>query len=285
MSRQLDYYYRKGKAARAAKRKAQSKAQKRKADTSFRHYIKDKSVSIHRLGILQHYVAARSLVSLEDTLAQAGYAYSREKDKQGKVYWASQENNTIFYFLPHNGLLARLTTQSITVWLDERTFARGELEAQEAKARQELRQARQELAQILRLSLKDEEEVVSEDIAFVDDYFARKWKHEGNATLSIKDKEDNKERRRIDVSIPGHPEYEFTHRRHARQDALIYDRHVEQITEGVWNIDKQLQFNQQALELVAKIHEELKVHRSAYLALEKVAKKLDRSLSQRKLIV
>jgi transposase len=214
-------------------------------------------VRIHALGILQHYQQPASPLSIENRLEESGYRYCKDKYEAARrteagerVYWESQENNTIYFFLGYKGFIARLTTQSLTAWAHEIDAPKSEPALKEAEEalRTALRQARQELAAMLKLTLADDEEVVEEHIAFVDDYFARKWPREEGA-LSVPDPQDGKERRRIDYS-KGPPEYEFTHRKYSRDDALLYDRHVEQITvQKIWSIDQQLAFNQSISEL------------------------------------
>ena len=48
-----------------------------------------------------------------------------------------------------------------------------------------------------------------------------------------------------------------------------------------WNIDKQLQFNQQSVQIIQGIHEELKVHRKAYMDLSNMAANVNKALKQR----
>lgn len=241
-------------------------------ESSSAHYIKDKPIRIHALGILQAYQEPLSLTQIEDRLATAGIDYT-----------FSKENNTIFYFFEHNGLPARLTTRSLTVWAKERDVGQSEPELKQAeeRLRQELRQARQEIAKTILVELKSEEEVVEEHIAFVEDYFAKKWRKEEGTTLSIPYK-DKKERIRVDLS-PGVPEFEFTHRKLSKQDSLAYVRHVEQVIDGVWTIDKQLAFNQQDIELHREQAQFFVTHNKLMADISRLVRKLDAKLSQRRL--
>lgn len=220
---------------------------------------------IHAFGRKYPLSSYPSPLAIEQALNKANYVY-------GSTYSHSDRG----YSCSINSLEACLSSNSLTVWHEEIDVPSGTVELRNAyddiERGIEATAWLSKTMLVLDIDLARFEQVIGHT-AFMGDEGAI-LANQQHQRLLIKDDKDGKARFYVDVS-KGRAESEFVHRNHFKQDSLLYAKHVELLTKGVWGIEQQLAFNQQLLEhqtlqnqfftthneLMAEIRDDLKLFR------------------------
>lgn len=231
MSRQLDYYYRKGRAERQHKaqkrkaRKAKSKAKRDALHTPMRvgiiKPIPHKLIRLHAYGILFKLAESLSYEFIESKLRAMQIPY-RKKDRG--------------YFFTLRGFQACLSSLSLTVWAKEKDVPNDQQSLEKAyqELDREIETRKLDAKSLLELPPLDAGTVIENHVAFLNDEGAVQAV-ENDTKIHIKDPQDGKERFTVDQST-GEPEAEFMHRKHAKGDSMLYAQLVDEVTRlNRWN--------------------------------------------------